>query len=191
MTRRTDGADATPQLAETLARHPASLGAAEIASAARSPLTMLGSLLRETNETSALTASQSLVLSQLTAADSLPITELAAADGRAVSTMTEIVRRLVNAGFVVKHNGIEDRRQVRVSITDAGRSALEGNLRLRDEALAQRIGELAEHERVALASALPALWKLAGIDPQLWPQMRPRPGRPRRRRTTKLDPGSA
>ena len=167
-----------------LARPPASLSPAEIASAARSPLTMLGSRMRDTNARSTLTAAQSLVLSQLTAVASLPITELAAADGRAVSTMTEIVGRMALAGLVEKHNGTDDRRQVRVSITGSGRAALEGNLRLRDETLAARVAVLTDDERVSLASALPALWKLAEIDPDIWPRVKPRPAARRRRRRT-------
>lgn len=170
-------------MSRILDRNPAALSPEDIATAGRVPLTMIGSRLRETNATAALTAPQSLVLSQLTAADALPITELAAADGRAVSTMTEIVRRLVTAGLVIKHNGVEDRRQVLVSITQEGRDALAGTLRLRHERLTARIAALPDHERVALAAALPALWRLAEVDPDTWPRVEPRrEGRQRRRR---------
>ncbi|MFR9807230.1 MarR family winged helix-turn-helix transcriptional regulator [Pseudonocardia sp. RS010] len=179
-----DGDPGSP-MRRILERNPAALSPEDIATAGRVPLTMIGSRLRETNATAPLTAPQSLVLSQLTAADALPVTELAAADGRAVSTMTEIVRRLAAAGLVTKHDGIDDRRQVLVSITPAGRDALAGNLRLRHERLTARIAALPDHERVALAAALPALWKLAEVDPDTWPRVKPRPeqrGRRSRRR---------
>lgn len=164
-----------------LGRNPAGLDSTEIAAASRPPLTMIGNRLRETNANAPLGPAQSLVLSQLTAAESMPITELAAADGRALSTMTEIVGRLVKAGWVEKGEGIEDRRQVRVAITAEGRRILEENQQLRNQTLAERISTLADHERVALAAALPALWKIADIDPHLWPRVHGRTiKRPRR-----------
>ncbi|MEO3858602.1 MarR family transcriptional regulator [Acrocarpospora sp. B8E8] len=181
-----NGDDSGTVIAAVLERNPAALTAEEIGSVARIPLTLIGSRLRETNAGTPLTAPQSLVLSQLTSTDALPITELAAADGRAVSTMTEIVGRLAKAGLVRKHNGTEDLRQVLVSITDAGRDALAGSQRLRNEWLAIRVAALPEDERVALAAALPALWKLAEIDPRAWPRLGPRADhRPRRRRSTR------
>jgi DNA-binding MarR family transcriptional regulator len=167
---------ATKQTASTVTaglmrRDPDGLSASEIAAAARSPLTMLGTFLRRTHDTAALSPAQSLVLSQLLADESLPITELAAADGRAVSTMTEIVGRLVRAGYVTKEAGREDRRQMRVSLTDAGRAALAGNLQVRNASLAERVAALSEADRRALARALPALWALARIDWREWPRM--------------------
>jgi DNA-binding MarR family transcriptional regulator len=166
-----------------LLRKPAdALTAAEIAAAARPAMTMLGSFLRATNAGIALSAPQSVVLSQLTASRALPITMLAAADGRAVSTMTEIVNRLVAAGLVTKHDGMEDRRQVCVSITEKGRDTLAGSLRLRTEALAQRIEKLSPADQRALAAALPALWQLAEINPDMWPRMEARSKRTSRRR---------
>ncbi|SDH51468.1 MarR family winged helix-turn-helix transcriptional regulator [Pseudonocardia oroxyli] len=169
-------------------RNPATLTTEQVAAASRIPLTMIGSRLRETTGPAALTAPQSLVLSQLTAVESLPITDLANADGRAVSTMTEIVGRLSRAGLVRKHNGTEDRRQVLVSITEEGRRALAESRILRNEWLTRRITELGEHERVALAAALPALWRIAGADPEIWPRVPPRSDRVRRtRRSTQAD----
>ncbi|ODU07012.1 MAG: hypothetical protein ABS81_02650 [Pseudonocardia sp. SCN 72-86] len=180
-------ADADEQLDRELMnlvrdRNPAALSVEQIGAASRIPLTMIGSRLRESTGQTALTAPQSLVLSQLTVAEALPITELADADGRAISTMTEIVGRLAKAGLVRKHSGTEDRRQVLVSITDEGRRALTESRERRNEWLAGRIAELGDHERVALASALPALWRIAGVDPDIWPRLHPRPNRSRRRR---------
>ncbi|HVV07936.1 MarR family winged helix-turn-helix transcriptional regulator [Amycolatopsis sp.] len=177
----------TPPIPGLLDRNPAGLSPAEIAAASRPPLTLIGNRLRETNADAPLSAAQSLVLSQLSVAESMPVTELAAADGRAISTMTEIVGRLTTAGLVVKRGGVTDRRQVRVAITEEGRRALENNQRLRHETLTARIAALADHERVALAAALPALWKIAEIDPGLWPRLSPR-SEPRRRRKPRTTP---
>ncbi|WP_166462794.1 MarR family winged helix-turn-helix transcriptional regulator [Amycolatopsis acidicola] len=173
-----------PAIPGLFERNPVSLTPAEVAAASRPPLTMIGNRLRETNANAPLSAAQSLVLSQLTTTDSMPITELAAADGRAISTMTEIVGRLTSAGLVVKRGGVEDRRQVRVAITAEGRRALEDNQRLRNQTLTERIAALSDQERAALAAALPALWKVAEIDPVAWPRVHPRSER-RRRRTTR------
>ncbi|ODU07053.1 MAG: hypothetical protein ABS81_02935 [Pseudonocardia sp. SCN 72-86] len=174
--------------AALMSRDPDSLSASEIAALARSPLTMVGTFLRRTNDEAALTPAQSLVLSQLMADESLPISQLAAADGRAVSTMTEIVRRLAQAGFVTKEAGMSDRRQVRVSLTDAGQAALAGNLKARNESLAARIQDLSAEDRAALARALPALWSLAHIDWRRWPRMSASTDAPRRRRRSTTPP---
>jgi DNA-binding MarR family transcriptional regulator len=167
------------------ARPAASLTASEIAAAARAPLTILGRILRETHDRTALTTQQTFVLSHLMATDPLPITDLAEADGRAVSTMAEIVTRMAKAGLVEKGNGIDDRRQVLVSITPKGRAAVEANLRQRTKSLAERIEGLSSEERRALAAALPALWRLADNDPETWPRIHVR--RPPRKRRSLPD----
>ncbi|MFR9807229.1 MarR family winged helix-turn-helix transcriptional regulator [Pseudonocardia sp. RS010] len=182
MVRATKQPNSGTLTAALMSRDPDGLSAWEIAAVARSPLTMLGTFLRRTHDEAALSPAQSLVLSQLLADESLPISHLAAADGRAVSTMTEIVRRLVEAGYVTKEVGAVDRRQVRVSLTEAGRAALAGNLKARNESLAARIADLSAEDRVALARALPALWSLARIDWRQWPRMMRTADVPRRRR---------
>ena len=166
------------------ARPASSLTAAEIAAAARTPLTILGRILRETHDGTVLTTQQTFVLSQLMATDALPITDLAEADGRAVSTMAEIVTRMAKAGLVEKSSGADDRRQVLVSITPKGRVAVEGTLRQRTKSLAELIERLSGEERRALAAALPALWKLADNDPETWPRIHV--GRPPRKRRSLL-----
>lgn len=182
MVRATKQPNSGTLTAALMSRDPAGLSDWEIAAAARSPLTMLGTFVRRTHDEAALSPAQSLVLSQLLADESLPISHLAAADGRAVSTMTEIVRRLAEAGYVSKEAGVDDRRQVRVSLTEAGRAALAGNLEARNASLAARVADLSAEDRIALARALPALWSLARIDWRQWPRMARPADAPRRRR---------
>ena len=187
MVRATKQLSSGTLTAALMSRDPDTLSAWEIAAAARSPLTMVGTFLRRTHDAAALSPAQSLVLSQLLADELLPISRLAAADGQAVSTMTEIVRRLAAAGYVTKEAGVQDRRQVRVSLTGAGRAALAGNLEARNASLADRVADLSAEGRIALARALPALWSLARIDWRQWPRM-PRPADvPRRRRPASPD----
>jgi DNA-binding MarR family transcriptional regulator len=187
LTGSSPGLEALGNVAALVNARPASsLTAAEIAAAARTPLTILGRILRETHDGTVLTTQQTFVLSQLMATDALPITDLAEADSRAVSTMAEIVTRMAKAGLVEKSSGADDRRQVLVSITPKGRAAVEGTLRQRTNSLAELIEKLSGEERKTLAAALPALWKLADNDPGTWPRIHvARP--PRKRRTLSRD----
>jgi DNA-binding MarR family transcriptional regulator len=106
---------------------------------------------------------------------------LAAAQELAVSSMTESVVKLEAAGLVRKGPSPDDRREVRVSITSEGRRRLDKALRARTDVLVEALGTLSGEERLALAAALPALWRLADRDPDLWPRVREKPPAPRRR----------
>jgi len=65
-----------------------------------------------------LTASQILVLTLLDKHEDMKISEIAARMGFADSNISGIVDRLENAGFVGRTRSTEDRRIVKVSLTD-------------------------------------------------------------------------
>lgn len=154
---------------------PASLSAPDTAQALRIPVTMLGDSLRRCTEGaggSGLSPSQAKVLSQLSAGDSLTVSVLAQSQGLAASSMTEVVAKLGDEGFVRKEQSSDDRREVRVSITKIGRERLEAALAVRNEFLAQRLAELDDDDRAKIVAALPALWRLADLDADIWPRLR-------------------
>lgn len=153
----------------------------ELAQGLRIPITMLGDKLRRVTENFALSPTQARVLSQLSAGDSLSISVLAAAQELAVSSMTESVLKLEAAGLVHKGPSPDDRREVKVTITSEGRRQLDKALRARTDVLVESLGALTPEERLALAAALPALWRLADRDPDLWPRVREKPPVARRR----------
>ena len=62
------------------------------------------------------------VLAALSDGDGIKLGELAAAALKRQPTMTKIVDRMERAGLVERRTGREDRRQVRIYITPAGRA---------------------------------------------------------------------
>jgi DNA-binding MarR family transcriptional regulator len=170
-----------PPFGELLRRPPDSLTIAEAAQALRIPVTTLGDFLRRRPEGIPLTGTQGRALSQLSAGDSLTVSTLAQSQDLAVSSMTEVIVRLADSGFVRKAPSPDDRREVRVSITAAGRRHLANALQARTEVLIARLEQLTEAERTSLVAALPALWRLSELDPDIWPRIREKPTVTRRR----------
>lgn len=87
----------------------------------------------------------------------LPQGDLAAAERVASPTMTRVVDRLEEAGFVERTPSPDDARVRLVSITDAGRDYLRESRDERSRWLADRLAQLVPADRVAIAGALDAL----------------------------------
>jgi DNA-binding MarR family transcriptional regulator len=85
------------------------------------------------------------------------ITELASAEAVAQPSMTTLVARLEARGLVRREPDPDDRRAVRVAITDAGAEQLAAVRAARAELLGARIAALDESDRAALAAVLPVL----------------------------------
>nr|WP_246371855.1 MarR family transcriptional regulator [Gordonia humi] len=151
----------------------------------RVPITILADTLRNAGRERALPSAQAQTLSQLSVGEPKSVTELAAAQERAVSSMTEVVQRLERHRLVrrVDDHG-DDRRRVFVVITDEGRVRLRASIAARDALLAERLDELSAQEIASIVAAAPLLWRLARLDPSIWPDVPHRPPRPRRRELT-------
>ncbi|MDQ6642092.1 MAG: MarR family transcriptional regulator [Actinomycetota bacterium] len=76
-------------------------------------------------------------------------------------SMTRTVNCLVDAGYVVRRSDEHDKRQVLVSISEQGKTILLADRHRRDAWLAQRLRELAPHERAVLREAAPIIERLA------------------------------
>jgi DNA-binding MarR family transcriptional regulator len=98
-----------------------------------------------------------LTLVRLQEEGPMRISELAAAEAVAQPTMTGLVQRLEDEGFVLRTPDIDDARAVRVAITRAGRKQLEIARRARAEALRVRLDALDPVALAELAAVLPAL----------------------------------
>jgi DNA-binding MarR family transcriptional regulator len=159
---------------DVLRRDPGLVATDELAASLRVPVTILADALRRRTYGFDLPPAQARVLSQLSAGDSLSLSQLAQSHQLASSSMTELVNRLVEADLVTKEQGVGDRREMRVSITKQGLKRLAHTSRTRTAELIDLLDRLGEEDRLMLAAALPALWRLADIDPDLWPRLRPR-----------------
>jgi DNA-binding MarR family transcriptional regulator len=160
------------QFGDLLRRSPGTISSAELAAALRIPVTTLADMLRRRTRSFTVTPTQSRVLSQLSAGDSLSISALAQSQDLAISSMTEAVNRLTDRGLARKEQSVDDRREVRVSITKEGLRQLRAALKARTDQLTAALDQLPPDDRERLAAALPALWRLAEIDPDIWPRLR-------------------
>jgi DNA-binding MarR family transcriptional regulator len=88
-------------------------------------------------------------------------TELAAHEKVQPPSMSKIIARLEERGYLTRTPDPDDRRQVVVAASPAGRSMLGEDRRRRDAWLGQRLRALAPEEIAALRAAVPVLEKLS------------------------------
>ena len=91
----------------------------------------------------------------------LTLGELAAIEQIAPPSVTRLIGKLEDAGFVERRFDQRDRRVCRVEVTEAGRRQVVDNRRRRHEWLAGRLEQLPDADRVRIAQALDVLERLA------------------------------
>jgi DNA-binding MarR family transcriptional regulator len=89
--------------------------------------------------------------------------ELAAFENVTPPTMTAVVTKLEALGLVARHTDDQDRRVIRVRLTDAGRNQLEDVRTRRTAWLDRQLQLLTPGERATLADAAGLLARLAEI----------------------------
>ena len=104
-----------------------------------------------------LTASRLAALATIERLGPITLGELAAVEQVQPPSMTRIVGHLEEAGLAVREVDAQDRRIVRVHITDAGRQTLERSRTRKTAFLAKRVARLTPEARAALADSLPVL----------------------------------
>jgi DNA-binding MarR family transcriptional regulator len=87
--------------------------------------------------------------------------ELAAHEKVQPPSMTRVIAALDRLGLVRRTPHATDRRQVMLTVTDAGRDLVQRTRRRREAWLAKRLSELTSQERAALREAAPVLEKLS------------------------------
>lgn len=117
--------------------------------------------LRQQNE-GELTQTLHSALATIDRVGPMSLGELATAEHVAAPTVTKLVARLAELGYVERTTDPNDRRVVLVAVTAAGRRLLDTNRRRRATWLARRLGELTDEERLALEKALGPLDRLNG-----------------------------
>jgi DNA-binding MarR family transcriptional regulator len=76
-------------------------------------------------------------------------------------SMTRVIAALEESGLVIRGPHATDRRQVVLTVTQAGREVVQKSRSLREAWLARRLHELTPAERAALRAAAPILEKLS------------------------------
>lgn len=121
---------------------------------------------RELERAGTLSARECAVLSHLHAQPSLSASTLAKHLGLARSTLSEVVLRMVELGFLDALRDERDERRKRLVVTDAGQAALSSVEVLDERKLATVLARLTEHERVTVIEGLDLLAKVVGVGPQ-------------------------
>jgi len=104
-----------------------------------------------------LTASRLAALATIDDLGPITLGELATVEQVQPPSMTRIVSRLEEHGLAERQVDPDDRRIVRVQITETGRSTLERSRTAKAAFLAERVARLSPEARAALADALPVL----------------------------------
>lgn len=129
---------------------------AEVASRLRLSVARLHRALRQHAE-AGLSPSQLSALAAIDRHGSMTLGELAVHEGVAPPTITGIVARLEADANVAREADPDDRRIVRVVVTDQGRRILGEARRRKDAWLSRRLAELAPGELERLAAAVDVL----------------------------------
>ena len=108
-----------------------------------------------------LSETQLAALAALERHGSMTPGELAAHEKVQPPSMTRVISALVEAQLVRREPHLSDRRQVVLTVTDAGRDLVNKARRRRDVWLAKRLAELTPAERATLRAAAPILEKLS------------------------------
>jgi DNA-binding MarR family transcriptional regulator len=111
-----------------------------------------------------LTVSRLAALATVENHGPLTLGELAAIEQVQPPSMTRIVARLEDQGFVTREVDPGDRRIARVAITPEGATVLAVNRTRRTAFLAQRVERFTDAERTQLAVAIPLLERLLEDD---------------------------
>jgi DNA-binding MarR family transcriptional regulator len=107
-----------------------------------------------------LTLSQMSALSTLQRHGSMRVGDLANREQISKSSMTKLIAKLEEMGYLGREVDPEDGRSFRVTITEHGHALLADSRQRANEFLAGEIERLDEQHRVALLDALPALQAL-------------------------------
>jgi DNA-binding MarR family transcriptional regulator len=135
----------------------------ELAGDLRVAVSRLARRLRTTTG-SGLTSTQLSALVAVEAAGPVRLSELSVIEVVSPPTITRIVDRLEEAGYVARLPDPQDRRCALVSLTERAREELRRIRTERNALLQQRLAALSPSDRDALEKALPVLRALAEGD---------------------------
>jgi DNA-binding MarR family transcriptional regulator len=156
------GANARDAEAEApAAPPPAELAPGAVADRLHSAAIHLLRRLRTEDAASGLTAPRLSALSMIVFGGPLTLGALAAAEQVRPPTMSRLVAALERAGLVAREPDPEDRRQVVLRATPAGRRLLEEGRARRTASLARRLAALPPADVAALARAAQLVERLA------------------------------
>lgn len=125
---------------------------------------VLGQLLRRLRAEHRFPITQGTVLGRLDREGARSVSALALAERVRPQSMAQTVGDLETDGLVERNPDPTDRRRANVSLTTAGREALEADRRNREGWLVRAIEELSSEDRATIEQAVGVLRQLADAD---------------------------
>lgn len=135
----------------------------DLAAELRTVVVPLVRLLRQQTD-GRLTATQASVLGTISRLEPVSLSDLAAGERLSLPMISRVVDVLEGEGFVERVGDPDDRRVTLVRIGPGGHDWIEESRDLRDRWLTERLHDLGDVERAAVAAAIPALIRL--VDPR-------------------------
>jgi DNA-binding MarR family transcriptional regulator len=138
---------------------------------------------RDVESVCGISVAQLFVLCQLEDESPLSVADLAQRTLTDASSVSTVVARLVERGFVTRTPSRSDRRRVELSITPRGRKLVLAAPRVPQAALIDSIRELPSHRRVELVRSLELLAGMLGansVEPRMFFEDEPPSPRVRR-----------
>ncbi|GGD30164.1 hypothetical protein GCM10010915_08040 [Microbacterium faecale] len=123
------------------------------ASDLRAATLRLARRIRQQRSVSTMTDGQFAVLVALRVHGPHTLTALAERDGVTAPSMNRTVNALEEVGYVTRVADVDDRRKVRIAITDAGYAVVADTVERRDTWLATVLDRLTDAERTTLNEA--------------------------------------
>ncbi len=113
-----------------------------------------------------LSAAKLFALRQIAAAPNQSISEVAKRAHTTQSSVSEVVARLVEQGYVVRYASVMDRRRAELKVTALGEAALQRASESVQEQLASAFETLPMHEQSTLIMGLESWLRAAGLSAQ-------------------------
>ncbi len=121
--------------------------------------------LRSEARTAGISAFDAHLLGRIKHSPGVGVCDLAGDELISRPSMSNRIKRLVDAGLVSRASDVTDGRRAGLAITRAGERKIEVIKNRRNDWLAERIGELGADERARLSSAAAALTRLVRLEP--------------------------
>lgn len=145
------------------ASNPGRQSPAELSAALRPSLLRLTRILRNQRVDLSVTLTQLSAMATLRKKGPMSAGDLAGHERVQPPSMTKVLAGLEDKGLVTRETHPSDKRQVIITLTQAGLDLLDSERRERDAWLSRRLSQLTEEERALLRDTIPVLDKLAEL----------------------------
>jgi len=149
----------TPSRQTAPSRH----SAAELAATLRPSLLRLTRILRNQRADMSVSLTQLSAMGTLYKKGPMSAGDLAACERVQPPSMTKVLASLEEKKLVTREPHPSDKRQVIITLTEAGSELLESERQQRHAWLSQRLAQLTPEERATLRDVIPVLDKLAEL----------------------------